>query len=35
MKVNDTLTMNFDDSDDPPSNHHAFLASDEEFDAIL
>ena len=35
MKVNDTLTPDFDDSDDPRANHYAFLASDEEFDAIL
>ena len=31
VKVNDTLTLDFDDSDDPRSNHYAFLASDEEF----
>ena len=35
VKVNDVLTLDFDDSDDPRSNHHAFLASDEEFDAVL
>ena len=35
VKVNDTLTLDFDDSDNPPSNHYAFLASDEEFDAVL
>ena len=35
VKVNDTLTLDFDDSDDPRANHYAFLASDEEFDAIL
>lgn len=35
VKVNDTLTLDFDDSDDPQSNHYAFLASDEEFDAVL
>ena len=35
VKVNDTLTLDFDDSDDPRSNHYAFLASDEEFDAAL
>ena len=35
VKVNDTLTLDFDDSDDPRSNHYAFLASDEEFDAVL
>ena len=35
VKVNDLLTLDFDDSDDPRANHYAFLASDEEFDAIL
>ena len=35
VKVNDTLTLDFDDSDDPQSNHYAFLASDDEFDAVL
>ena len=35
VKVNDTLTLDFDDSDSPQANHYAFLASDEEFDAIL
>ena len=35
VKVNDILTLDFDDSDNPRSNHYAFLASDEEFDAIL
>ena len=35
VKVNDVLTLDFDDSDNPRSNHYAFLASDEEFDAIL
>lgn len=35
VKVNDTLTLDFDDSDDPASNHYAFLATDEEFDAVL
>ena len=35
VKVNDTLTLDFDDSDNPRSNHYAFLASDEEFDAVL
>lgn len=35
VKVNDTLTLDFDDSDDPQSNHYAFLASDREFDAVL
>ena len=35
VKVNDILTLDFDDSDNPRSNHYAFLASDGEFDAIL
>ena len=35
VHVNDSLTLDFDDSDDPRSNHYAFLASDEDFDAIL
>ena len=35
VKVNDILTLDFDDSDNPRSNHYAFLASDDEFDAIL
>ena len=35
VKVNDVLTLDFDDSDDPRSNHYAFLASGEEFDAAL
>ena len=35
VKVNHTLTLDFDDSDDPRSNHYAFLASDEEFDEVL
>lgn len=38
LKVNDTLTLDFDTRADPQSphgNHYAFLASDAEFDAIL
>lgn len=35
VKINETLTLDFDHSDQPGSNHYAFLASDEEFDAIL
>lgn len=35
LKVNDTLTLDFDTSANPNSHHYAFLASDEEFDAIL
>ena len=35
VKVNDTLTLDFDACSDPHANHYAFLASDAEFDAIL
>ena len=35
VKVNDTLTLDFDNARHPQSNHYAFLASDEEFDSIL
>ena len=35
VKVNDILTLDFDNAKDPRSNHYAFLASDEEFDSIL
>lgn len=35
LKVNDTLTLDFDTSANPHGNHYAFLASDAEFDAIL
>ena len=35
VKINDTLTLDFDNSPNPRSSHYAFLASDEEFDAIL
>ena len=35
LKVNDTLTLDFDTRENPHSNHYAFLASDAEFDAIL
>ena len=35
VKVNDTLTLDFDDADEIRSNHYAFLASDEEFEAVL
>ena len=35
VKVNEILTLDFDDSDNPRANHYAFLASDEEFDSIL
>ena len=35
VRVNDTLTMDFDNSDDFESHHYAFHVSDEEFDAIF
>jgi hypothetical protein len=35
VKINEALTLDFDDSKSPRSNHYAFLASDDEFDAIL
>ena len=35
VKFNDTLSMDFDDRGEVHWNHYAFLASDEEFDAIL
>jgi len=35
VKINDTLTLDFDNASDFRSNHYAFLATDEEFDAIL
>ena len=35
VKVNDTLTLDFNDRDEFEYHHYAFLASDEEFDAIL
>ncbi len=35
VKVNDTFTLDFAEADEPHSNHYAFLASDEEFDAVL
>ena len=35
VKVNDTLTLDFDNAEQFGSNHYAFLASDQEFDAIL
>ena len=34
VKVNDTLTLDFDNSDSFESHHYAFHVSDEEFDAI-
>jgi len=35
VKVNDTLTLDFDNRDTFESHHYAFLVSDEEFDAIF
>ena len=37
VKINDTLSLDFDDrrGESFQSHHYAFLASDEEFDAIL
>ena len=35
VKVNDTLTLDFDNQENFEGHHYAFLASDEEFDAIL
>ena len=35
VQVNDTLTLDFDDANSAQSNHYAFLASDDEFDAVL
>ncbi len=35
VRVNDSLTLDFDNSDDFESHHYAFHVSDEEFDAIF
>ncbi len=35
VKVDDHLSMDFDDREDFSRQHFAFLATDEEFDAIL
>ena len=35
VRVNDTLTLDFDDAEGFESHHYAFLVGDEEFDAIL
>ena len=35
VKVNDTLSLDFDDRERFESHHYAFIASDEEFDTIL
>ena len=33
--INDTLTLDFDNSDKFESHHYAFLVNDEEFDAVF
>lgn len=35
VRVNDTLTFDFDDADTFENHHYAFHVSDEEFDEIL
>ena len=35
VRVNDTLTLDFDDADNFDVHHYAFHVSDPEFDAIL
>ena len=35
LKVNDTLTLDVDNQEQFEGHHYAFLASNEEFDAIL
>jgi len=35
VRVNDTLTLDFDNRDSFESHHYAFHVSDEEFDAIF
>ena len=35
VRVNQTLTLDFDDAEDFDSHHYAFHVSDPEFDAIL
>lgn len=35
VKVNETLTLDFDHADSFESHHYAFHVSDEEFDGIL
>ena len=35
VKVNETLSLDFDNRDTFEPHHYAFLASDEEFDSIL
>jgi catechol 2,3-dioxygenase-like lactoylglutathione lyase family enzyme len=35
VRVNDSLTLDFDQDDEFESHHYAFRVSDEEFDAIF
>jgi len=35
VRVNETLTLDFDDRDSVESHHYAFHVSDDEFDAIF
>ena len=35
VRVNDTLTLDFDDRDQFESHHYAFHVSDDEFDSIF
>ncbi len=35
VRVNDTLTLDFDNRDDFEGHHYAFHVSDEDFDAIF
>jgi catechol 2,3-dioxygenase-like lactoylglutathione lyase family enzyme len=35
VRINDTLTLDFDDADHFDTHHYAFHVSDAEFDAIL
>ncbi len=35
VRVNDSLTMDFDDAENPASHHYAFHVTDAEFDSIF
>lgn len=35
VRVNESLTLDFDNADPVPHHHYAFHVSDEDFDAIL
>ncbi|HZP26034.1 MAG TPA: VOC family protein [Dehalococcoidia bacterium] len=35
VKVNDTLTLDFDNARDFEGHHYAFLVDDQQFDAVL